>query len=73
MASSLFSARPKPKKRMVKLQASGLDTAMNEASEAGGGIQPGSHPEYAQGTVLGNPLKQIKGLIGKLKPKKGSK
>lgn len=71
---ALFAARPKPKTRVVKPQASGLDTSMNEAAEAGGGIQPGSHPEYARGTVLGNPMKQIKGLIGKLtKPKKGSK
>lgn len=70
---ALFGPRQKPKKRVVRVQASGLDTAMNEAAEAGGGIQPGAHPEYEKGPTIGNPITQIKGLIRRLRQKKGSK
>jgi len=36
-----------------------LDTRMESAKAAGGGIQSNAHPEMAQGTKLGNPVRQI--------------
>jgi hypothetical protein len=68
MAIQLFGGRPVPKKRVVVPYApSGLDTGFGAAAEGCGGIQVGSHPEYAQGPQLGNPLKQIAGLFKKKK------
>ena len=42
-----------------------LDTGYKRAKAQGGGIQPGAKPEYGRGTKIGNPMKQIGGLIRK--------
>lgn len=71
MAIQLFGPRQKPKKRVVGYQPSGLDTGYNSAAAAGGGIQPGAHPEYSNiQPGLSNPISQIMGMFKK-RPKNG--
>jgi hypothetical protein len=59
---NLFGARPKPKKRpdVVGFQSTDLGSRLGGAVQAGGGIQPGAHPEYENiKPGLSNPFEDL--------------
>lgn len=58
------------KKVGVSPRPTDLESRMTGAAQAGGGIQPGAHPEFDKPTPIGNPMKQIGEVLRRtMKPK----
>lgn len=48
-----------------------LEGRMRGAAKGGGGIAAGAHPEFETPAPVGNPIKQIGGLIKRLTGRRG--